>query len=80
MAAITYNDKTSKGIVCTKSLDPIYIITYYRKWVKTSWTYSKLRAINNLLHGFLVLLAVGAPAVLVQHVNRHLRQVEPRPR
>ena len=50
------------------------------KWVKTSWTYSKLRAINNLLHGFLVLLAVGAPAVLVQHVNRHLRQVEPRPR
>ena len=22
-----------------KSLDPIYIVTYYIKWVKTSWTY-----------------------------------------
>ena len=39
MAAIPYNDKISKGIVCPKSLDPIYIITYYIKWV-TSWTHS----------------------------------------
>ena len=25
--------------VCPKSLDPFYIVTYYIKWVKTSWTY-----------------------------------------
>ena len=24
--------------VCPRSLDPIYIATYYIKWVKTSWT------------------------------------------
>ena len=24
-------------IVCSRSLDPFYIVTYYIKWVKTSW-------------------------------------------
>ena len=24
--------------VCPRSLDPIYIVTYYIIWVKTSWT------------------------------------------
>ena len=28
------------GNVCPKSSDPFYIITYYIKWVTTSWTYS----------------------------------------
>ena len=23
---------------CPKSLDPVYIVTYYIKWVTTSWT------------------------------------------
>ena len=27
--------------VCPRSLDPCYIVSYYIKWVKTSWTYSK---------------------------------------
>ena len=26
--------------VCPRSLYPIYIVSYYMKWVKTSWTYS----------------------------------------
>ena len=28
-------------IVCPRSLDLIYKVTYYMKWVKTSWIYSK---------------------------------------
>ena len=28
---------------CPRSLDPIFVVTYYMKWVKkTSWTYSKI--------------------------------------
>ena len=26
------------AIVCRRSFDPFYIVTYYLKWVKTSWT------------------------------------------
>ena len=26
--------------VCLKSLDQIYVVTYYIKWVRTSWAYS----------------------------------------
>ena len=26
--------------VCPKSSDPFYIVSYYIKWVTTSWTYS----------------------------------------
>ena len=26
--------------VCPRSSDPIYVVTYYIKWVTTSWTYS----------------------------------------
>ena len=26
--------------VCPRSSDPIYIVSYYIKWVTTSWTYS----------------------------------------
>ena len=32
--------------VCSKSLDPFYIVTYYIKWVKTSWTYSMTKKIS----------------------------------
>ena len=27
--------------VCPGSIDPFYIVTYYIKWVTTSWTYCK---------------------------------------
>ena len=27
--------------VCPRSSDPFYIVSYYIKWVTTSWTYSK---------------------------------------
>ena len=26
--------------VCQRSIDPIYIVIYYKKWAKTFWTYS----------------------------------------
>ena len=26
--------------VCQRSSDPFYVVTYYIKWVTTSWTYS----------------------------------------
>ena len=28
----------SKQTVCQRSSDPLYIVTYYIKWVTTSWT------------------------------------------
>ena len=28
------------GPVCPKSSDPFFVVTYYIKWVTTSWTYS----------------------------------------
>ena len=28
--------------ICPKSSDPFYIVTYYIKWVTTSWTHSKI--------------------------------------
>ena len=31
--------------VCTRSLDPIYMVPYHLKWVKTSWTYSRIRVL-----------------------------------
>ena len=27
-------------VLCPRSLDQFYIVCYYRRWVKTSWTYS----------------------------------------
>ena len=27
--------------VCPRSSDPFYIVTYYIKWVTTSWTHSR---------------------------------------
>ena len=29
--------------ICPGSSDPIYVITYYVKWVTSSWTHSSLR-------------------------------------
>ena len=26
--------------MCPRSSDPFYIVTYYMKWITTSWTYS----------------------------------------
>ena len=31
---------TQHGTVCSRSSDPSYVVTYYIKWVTTSWTYS----------------------------------------
>ena len=28
--------------VCPMSVDPLYVVTYYIKWVTISWTYSKI--------------------------------------
>ena len=30
--------------VCPRSIEPFYIVTYYIKWVKTSWTNSSTHA------------------------------------
>ena len=62
--------------VCPRNLYSFDIVSQYIKIVNT--VYNTLGAQNNLLHGFLVLLAVGAPAVLVQHVHRHPRHVGPK--
>ena len=34
--------------ICPRSIDPFYIVTNYIKWVKTSWTDKKKRAIQYL--------------------------------
>ena len=33
--------------ICLGSSDPFYIVTYYIKWVTTSWTYSRMVYNNN---------------------------------
>ena len=32
--------KGLRDTVCARSSDKFYIVTYYMKWVTTSWTYS----------------------------------------
>ena len=32
--------KSAHCTVCPGSSDPFYVVTYYIKWVTTSWTYS----------------------------------------
>ena len=41
------NNKQAEGLadrkkytICPRSSDPFYLVTYYIKWVTTSWTYS----------------------------------------
>ena len=29
--------------ICPSSIDPIYAVTYYIKWIKTSWTDSSIK-------------------------------------
>ena len=33
---------SNKGTVCPGSSDPFHIVSYYIKWVTTSWTYSTM--------------------------------------
>ena len=33
--------------VCPGSRDPFYAVSYYKKWVTTSWTYSRFATSNN---------------------------------
>ena len=41
--------------VCLRSSDPFYIVSYYIKWVTSSWTYSRLLAGNQSFRpGFLL--------------------------
>ena len=40
-----YQDKGLKTTVCPRSSDPFYTVTYYMKWVTTSWTYSIIPSI-----------------------------------
>ena len=34
------NIPNNEPSVCPRSSDPFYVVTYYLKWVTTSWTYS----------------------------------------
>ena len=33
----------SEATICPRSSDPFYMISYYMKWGKTSWTYGMRR-------------------------------------
>ena len=33
--------------ICPRSLDPFYIVSFYIKWVKTSWTYTTCQGGSN---------------------------------
>ena len=35
-----FQNPQTGSIVCPKSLAPFFMVTYYIKWVKTSWTFS----------------------------------------
>ena len=34
--------------ICPRSSDPIYILSYYIKWVTTSWTQSNISTMVNI--------------------------------
>ena len=37
-----------RSTVCPRSSDPFYIVTYYIKWVTTSWTYSIYKCLHSV--------------------------------
>ena len=37
--------------VCPRSSDQFYVVTYYIKWVTTSWTHSIIRVLFGCAHG-----------------------------
>ena len=37
---IMWDPVKNPGTVCPGSSDPFYVVTYYIKWVTTSWTHS----------------------------------------
>ena len=41
--------KNTVQTVGPRNLDPIYIVTYYMKWAKTSWTDSKCQNYKTIL-------------------------------
>ena len=47
---ILIDKKAGPGLytVCPKSSDPFYMISYYIKWVTTSWTYSMRHHVGNV--------------------------------
>jgi len=44
-----------KHTICSRRLDPIYIVTFYRKWIQAFWTYSMLFVIF-FLHSKIILM------------------------
>ena len=38
ISKLNYSNELKINTVCPRSLDPIHIVTYNIKWVKTSWT------------------------------------------
>ena len=42
------------GTICPRSLDPLHIVSYYNKLVKTSWTYSKCITRTTMKNKFLL--------------------------
>ena len=42
---IATNPDSRRTTVCPRSSDPFYIVSYYIKWVTTSWRYS-MRSLN----------------------------------
>ena len=35
--------------MCPRSSDPFYVVTYYIKWVTTSWTYSSKHELSDYI-------------------------------
>ena len=41
MSSVHMSEAIDKyGTVCPRNSEPFYVVTYYIKWVTTSWTYS----------------------------------------
>ena len=53
MSKVKQVHRPGGGTICLGSLDPIDIVTYYKKLVKTSWTYSmvNLARVSNTYYG-----------------------------
>ena len=58
--------------VCPRSSDPFYVVTYYIKWVNTSWTCCTLKCTLRAYASNLFLLVL----VVIEHMQRYLQFVE----
>ena len=42
-------ESSLRNTICLRSSDPFYIVSYYIKWVTTSWTHSRSKDVFDII-------------------------------